>query len=290
MININKEYKTRDGQDVSLYKVCLDDCPVLLGYIGEKRFIWDLQGNFENVFVESNLDLVEVVETEAKDTSAMKIDMDKKYKTRDGQDVRIIRINAETWDNNWPVVGFIGEEEEYARLWTSEGKNDTMGESDLDLIEVVETEAKDTSAIKIDINKKYKTRDGQDVRVIDNNYSDGWPVKGYIGEKDGADLWTSEGKYDLERESDLDLVEVIETATPPKSRKRDMVNNPIHYGTGDIECIDYIQDFLTEEEYIGYLRGNIAKYLHRWRYKNGLEDLKKSEWYGAKLIKLMENK
>ena len=75
-----------------------------------------------------------------------------------------------------------------------------------------------------------------------------------------------------------------------KSKKRDMVNNPIHYATGEIECIDYIQDFLTEEEYIGYLRGNIAKYLHRWRYKNGLEDLKKSEWYGARLIKLMENK
>ena len=169
-------------------------------------------------------------------------------------------------------------------------ENDLQRESNEDLIEVIETEAKDTSAMKIDINKKYKTRDGQDVRVIDNNYSDVWPVKGYIGEKDGADLWTSEGKYDLERESNEDLVEVVETTTPPKSRKRDMVNNPIHYGTGDIECIDYIQDFLTEEEYIGYLRGNIAKYLHRWRYKNGLEDLKKSEWYGAKLIKLMENK
>ncbi len=71
----------------------------------------------------------------------------------------------------------------------------------------------------------------------------------------------------------------------------DNVNKPLHYRmNGEIECIEYIQDFLTEEEYIGYLRGNIAKYLHRWRYKNGLEDLKKSEWYGARLIKLMENK
>ena len=48
----------------------------------------------------------------------------------------------------------------------------------------------------------------------------------------------------------------------------DNVNNPPHYGRGKIECIDYIEDFLTTEEYIGYLRGNIAKYLHRWRYKN----------------------
>ena len=54
----------------------------------------------------------------------------------------------------------------------------------------------------------------------------------------------------------------------------DNVNNPVHYGKGNIECIDYIEDFLTQEEYIGYLRGNIAKYLHRWRYKNKQEDEK----------------
>jgi len=47
------------------------------------------------------------------------------------------------------------------------------------------------------------------------------------------------------------------------SNVTDMVNSPPHYGTGVIECIDYIEDFLTKEEYIGYLRGNIAKYLHR---------------------------
>lgn len=66
------------------------------------------------------------------------------------------------------------------------------------------------------------------------------------------------------------------------------VNRPIHYGQGKIECIDYIEDFLSYEEYVGYLRGNIAKYLHRWRYKNGIEDLKKAEWYGNRLIKLQE--
>ena len=63
----------------------------------------------------------------------------------------------------------------------------------------------------------------------------------------------------------------------------DMVNHPPHYGTGSIECIDYIEDFLTEEEWIGYLRGNIAKYLHRWRYKSGLQDLEKAAWYMDRL-------
>jgi hypothetical protein len=71
--------------------------------------------------------------------------------------------------------------------------------------------------------------------------------------------------------------------------KHDNVNHPSHYGQGQIEAIEYIQDFLTEEEYIGYLRGNIAKYLHRWRYKNGLEDLKKAHVYLGWLIRAQEN-
>lgn len=73
-----------------------------------------------------------------------------------------------------------------------------------------------------------------------------------------------------------------------KDEPVDMVNNPSHYGRGSIECIDYIKDFLTEDEYIGYLRGNIAKYMHRFRYKNGKEDLLKAEWYLKQLIEVYE--
>lgn len=67
-------------------------------------------------------------------------------------------------------------------------------------------------------------------------------------------------------------------------KRKDPVNHPAHYGQGKIECIDYIEDFLTREEFIGYLRGNIAKYMHRWRYKNKDEDLKKARWYLDRLI------
>lgn len=86
----------------------------------------------------------------------------------------------------------------------------------------------------------------------------------------------------FEKTPDIDTRPVIEAKTDP-------VNHPAHYGLGKIECIDYIQDFLTTEEFIGYLRGNIAKYMHRWRYKNGLEDLKKAQWYQNKLIEVVGN-
>ena len=70
----------------------------------------------------------------------------------------------------------------------------------------------------------------------------------------------------------------------------DPVKKPQHYGQGTIEYIKYIEDFLTDEELIGYYRGNIAKYLHRWRYKNGVEDLEKAQWYLSALVQLQKRK
>lgn len=70
----------------------------------------------------------------------------------------------------------------------------------------------------------------------------------------------------------------------------DLVNSPQHYaGQGNIECIHYIADVLSDEEMIGYLRGNIIKYNHRWRHKGGIQDLKKAQWYQNYLVTLMES-
>jgi hypothetical protein len=68
----------------------------------------------------------------------------------------------------------------------------------------------------------------------------------------------------------------------------DSVNKPAHYNNGPVECIQAIESMLTSEEYIGYLRGNSLKYRWRFRYKNGIEDLRKARWYEERLIKFME--
>ena len=70
----------------------------------------------------------------------------------------------------------------------------------------------------------------------------------------------------------------------------DLVNKPEHYNQGSIECIDAIEAMLSKEEFIGYLRGNSQKYRWRFRYKNGIEDLKKAEWYEKRLLKLLAAK
>ena len=69
--------------------------------------------------------------------------------------------------------------------------------------------------------------------------------------------------------------------------KEDMVNNPSHYNQAGVEAIDAIRA-ATGEGFEYYLQGNIMKYLWRYRYKNGVEDLKKAEWYLKVLIEEVE--
>ena len=66
----------------------------------------------------------------------------------------------------------------------------------------------------------------------------------------------------------------------------DPVEKPMHYAAGNVECIDAIEAQLTREEFRGYLKGNIAKYMWRERKKGGKESLKKARWYLNKLIDL----
>lgn len=65
---------------------------------------------------------------------------------------------------------------------------------------------------------------------------------------------------------------------------KDAVNNPQHYNHRGIECISAIEASMAPSQFQGYLKGNIIKYLWRYEYKNGLEDLKKAQWYLNKLI------
>jgi len=64
----------------------------------------------------------------------------------------------------------------------------------------------------------------------------------------------------------------------------DSVNSPAHYRQGFIEAIEAIEAQLTEEEFRGYLKGSVAKYLWRERHKGGAESVRKSQWYLNLLI------
>jgi hypothetical protein len=78
------------------------------------------------------------------------------------------------------------------------------------------------------------------------------------------------------------------TKEEPPVIQEDTVNHPSHYTDGGIECIEAIESALTSEEYRGYLKGNIQKYVWRERHKGGTESLKKARWYLDRLIQLDE--
>ena len=66
--------------------------------------------------------------------------------------------------------------------------------------------------------------------------------------------------------------------------EEDAVNNPDHYNTGNIECIDAIEESMSSVAFKGYLKGNCMKYLWRYDYKGKqVEDLEKAGWYLRRL-------
>lgn len=62
------------------------------------------------------------------------------------------------------------------------------------------------------------------------------------------------------------------------------VEHPDHYTQGRIECIDAIRSALTAEEFRGFCKGSIIKYVWRERYKGGDEDIRKLAEYAKVAI------
>lgn len=56
-----------------------------------------------------------------------------------------------------------------------------------------------------------------------------------------------------------------------------------HYAVKAIQPWDYI---IAND--LGYLEGNVVKYVSRWKDKGGIEDLKKAQHYLQKLIEVTE--
>lgn len=129
---------------------------------------------------------------------------------------------------------------------------------------------------------------GDKVRKKDgSNFSDGTEVAevvGVIGSIVVLDKMSWIKKAELKKAEEKSLED---TAYELGTKSTDNIN-PSHYKTGGIETIDYIKAKLTEEEYKGYLKGNIIKYISRAEQKNGAEDYKKAQWYTNRLVEVTE--
>lgn len=62
------------------------------------------------------------------------------------------------------------------------------------------------------------------------------------------------------------------------------VEHPSHYNKNGLETLDVIKGTMSGEQFEGFLVGNVIKYIARYKFKNGVEDLKKARFYLDKLI------
>ena len=79
----------------------------------------------------------------------------------------------------------------------------------------------------------------------------------------------------------------VEDTAPSETNWDTDVNNPQHYNANGLETIDLIKQSMSIEEFKGYLKGNILKYVCRYRHKHSSEpkkDLLKAQWYLTKLL------
>ena len=136
--------------------------------------------------------------------------------------------------------------------------------------------------VKTDENGQMARDFGENNKPVMGIGSDGskfWLLNGELHNKygpafvysDGTKSWYLNGKKVTEEEV-------------MGKKSQDNVNSPSHYNQAGIECIDAIKASLGDG-YQDYCKGNVMKYLWRYKYKNGIEDLKKAQWYLNSMVK-----
>lgn len=61
-----------------------------------------------------------------------------------------------------------------------------------------------------------------------------------------------------------------------------------HYRAKSIQPWTAMESWMTSEEFEGYLRGNVIKYIARYKDKNGIEDVYKARHYLERLTEHLE--
>lgn len=130
---------------------------------------------------------------------------------------------------------------------------------------------------------------GDKVRCIDN---DGTPtltigeVYEIIGSK--YDDFTKEAFVCLKNNTSEYVASRFEKVTD-SDESEELENTKRYKATSGKQLFGVLEDdLLTYEEVRGFYKANIYKYTHRYKQKNGVEDLKKVKVYVDQLIKLEE--
>ena len=94
--------------------------------------------------------------------------------------------------------------------------------------------------------------------------------------------------FDFKSDGSGRIILDIEKFIEKENKDMDMINHPNHYAAGcSVECFDIMRMIWTEKELADYCYINAFKYIWRHENKNGLEDLRKAEWYVKKAKEIL---
>ena len=87
----------------------------------------------------------------------------------------------------------------------------------------------------------------------------------------------------MEKESIAPLIDSI-PETEPNQPKEALTNAPRYDLPNGKQVIDLLKESLTPEEFRGWIKGTIVRYLFRYKQKGGAADLEKLRVYTQYLI------
>ena len=99
------------------------------------------------------------------------------------------------------------------------------------------------------------------------------------------------GLFEGDEESSIKAAQTIlesQSETPEEEPTEDMVNYPPHYQQGGMECIDEMILIFGKQAVANFCVCNAWKYRKRAMFKNGQEDIDKSDWYIKKFKELRD--
>jgi hypothetical protein len=70
----------------------------------------------------------------------------------------------------------------------------------------------------------------------------------------------------------------------PVGQAKKQYHEPEHYHKFDIDTIQFLQEGFPPDVFTGFAVGHVVKYIQRYQFKNGLNDLIKAQDYINRLI------
>lgn len=125
-------------------------------------------------------------------------------------------------------------------------------------------------------------------RLKSPNKSCGWYSSDDESTEDCYHFLIAEGLIGKPEQPEINFVKVERNDEVEPAN--DAVQHPSHYTQGGIECIEAIRASMTADGFCDYCKGNIIKYIWRWRDKGGVEDLRKASVYLGWLINAADEK